>query len=66
MVAEQTEQVIAEWLGLGGEQIAALCSANILEPLAPITRKQAEDFMAGTDQTSASNWNELGFKMAEV
>ena len=43
---EQSEAVIADWLGFDEARIAALKEAAIIEPLAPATRRQAEDYMA--------------------
>ncbi|HEX7872321.1 MAG TPA: CoA transferase [Sphingobium sp.] len=43
---EQTQEVIAEWLGRDAAEIEHLCATGILEPLASETRAAAEEFMA--------------------
>jgi crotonobetainyl-CoA:carnitine CoA-transferase CaiB-like acyl-CoA transferase len=54
---EQSEEVIADWLGLDDRQITALKDAAILEPLAEVTRRQAEDYLASdAPDTTVNPW----------
>ncbi|MFV0644285.1 MAG: CoA transferase [Sphingomonadaceae bacterium] len=46
LAGEQTEDIIAGWLGLDDRQIASLVERQILEPLLDSTRASAERFMA--------------------
>jgi crotonobetainyl-CoA:carnitine CoA-transferase CaiB-like acyl-CoA transferase len=51
---EQSEEVIADWLGIDAAGIAALKADAILEPLAEATRRQAEAHMASADPVTAT------------
>lgn len=42
LAGEQTEAVVAQWLGLGDAEIERLCRAGVLEPLTPETRQSAQ------------------------
>lgn len=51
---EQSEEIIADWLGIDAAGIAALKEGAILEPLADTTRKQAAAHMASLDPVTAT------------
>lgn len=51
---EQSEEVIADWLGIDEAGIAELKEGAILEPLAEATRRQAEAHMASPDPVTAT------------
>ncbi|MBL8652415.1 MAG: CoA transferase [Sphingopyxis sp.] len=51
---EQSEEVIADWLGIDAAGIAALKIDAILEPLAEATRRQAEAHMASSHPVTAT------------
>lgn len=51
---EQSEEVIADWLGIDEAGIAALKESTVLEPLAEATRQQAEAHMASPTPVTAT------------
>ncbi|MFC3174062.1 CoA transferase [Novosphingobium bradum] len=52
LLGEHTEAAIAEWLGLGPDEVRALCEEGVLEPLDPRTRRQAEEHVAARATTA--------------
>ena len=52
---EQSAEVIADWLKFDARRIAALEEAAILEPLADVTRRQAEEHVASDAPATAVN-----------
>jgi len=51
---EQSEEVIADWLDIDAAGIGTLKDKAILEPLAELTRQQAEAHMASDEPVTAT------------
>lgn len=51
---EQSDEVVADWLGLDAAAIQTLTEGAILEPLAELTRQQAEAHMASDEPVTAT------------
>lgn len=51
---EQSGEVITDWLGIDAVGVQALKDTAILEPLADMTRRQAEEHMASDDPATAT------------